>query len=57
MNNADVKFEEEVQVRVDVRIIRVLQWGPGLNPTVLRESVMVNFMCQIDWATVCPGSW
>lgn len=57
MNNADVKFEEEVQVRVDVRIIRILQWGPGLNPTVLRESVMVNFMCQIDWATVCPGSW
>ena len=29
--------------------------GPTATPLYL--SVMVNFMCQPDWAMECPGIW
>ena len=26
-------------------------------PIIKTTAVMVNFMCQLDWAMVCPDSW
>ena len=53
-----MEFEKQTGAgEADVRIVRSLQWSPGLNPTVLHKSMMVNFMCQLDWAKRCPDCW
>lgn len=40
-----MEFEEETGAgEVGMRIVRSLQWGLSLNPTVLNESMMVNFV-------------